>query len=181
MHSGRSVCSWISVSMPASSSASSTSGIPALTSSMSAPAATCASTSTTTVERSPPRSSSANFLRPVGLIRSPITQNGWSWPMVTVLDRDSRTVCMLQGLLSFDSWWDPETRAQLGDARVLPEGDEVQPGHARQRQRVRGQLVGEVEAGLLLIGGGLHPLDDLGRHLDARHLVVDEAQGARRA
>ena len=30
------------------------------------------------------RSSSANALRPVGLIRSPITQNGWSWPMTTV-------------------------------------------------------------------------------------------------
>jgi hypothetical protein len=78
MHSGRSVCSWMSVSIFASSSASSTSGMPALTSSMSAPASTCDSTSTITVERSPPRSSSANFLRPVGLMRSPIKQNGWS-------------------------------------------------------------------------------------------------------
>ena len=31
-----------------------------------------------TVDRSPPRSSSANALRPVGLIRSPMTQNGCS-------------------------------------------------------------------------------------------------------
>ena len=30
-----------------------------------------------------------NALRPVGLIRSPMTQNGCSGPMTTVLDRDS--------------------------------------------------------------------------------------------
>jgi hypothetical protein len=30
----------------------------------------------------------------VGLMRSPITQNGWSWPMTTVFDRDCRVVCI---------------------------------------------------------------------------------------
>ena len=83
------------VSIFASSSASSTSGMPALTSSTSAPASTCAFVSATTVERSPPRSSSANFLRPVGLMRSPMMQNGCSAPMTTVLDRASRTVSIV--------------------------------------------------------------------------------------
>src|SRR5919201_6944600 len=107
-------------------------------------------------------------------MRSPITQNGRSCPMVTVLDRDSRTVCMLERLLSFDSWRDPQTRAELCDARVLTEGDEMQPAHAGQRQCVRRLLEGEIEAGLVLVVGALHAFDHCGGHLDARHLVVDE-------
>ena len=66
MQIGRSVVSWISVSIFARSSASSTSGMPAFTSSMSAPASTCAFVSTTTVSRFPSRSSSENFLRRSG-------------------------------------------------------------------------------------------------------------------
>src|SRR3954447_18206478 len=135
--------------------------------------------SSRTRDRSPLRSSSENALRPVGLMRSPITQNGWSCPMVTVLDRDSRTVCI--ALLSFDSWRDPETRAELCDARVLSEGDEVETGHARERQRMRGLFEREVEAGLVLVGGGLHALDHGGRHLDAGHLVVHEPKRLGRA
>src|SRR5215207_5624003 len=92
MQIGASVVSWTILSMLASSSASSTSGIPALTSSTSAPAAICALTSSATVVRSPLRSCAANVLRPVGLIRSPMMQNGCSGPMTTVLDRPSRTV-----------------------------------------------------------------------------------------
>src|ERR671933_2620924 len=96
--------------------------------------------SSRTRDRSPLRNSSENALRPVGLMRSPITQNGWSCPMVMVLDRDSRTVCMLERLLSFDSLRDPETRAELCDDRFLTEGNEVKAGHAGKRQRVRGLL-----------------------------------------
>src|SRR5215217_6326791 len=92
MQIGASVVSWTSLSIFDSSSASSTSGMPALTSSTSAPASICALVSTVTVERSPPRSSSANVLRPVGLIRSPMMQNGWFAPITTVLDRPWRTV-----------------------------------------------------------------------------------------
>src|SRR5919112_3463325 len=92
MHSGMSDVSWISRSIFASSSASSTSGMPAFTSSTSAPASTWAFVSATTVERSSALSSSANRLRPVGLMRSPMMQNGCSAPMTTVFDRDSRTV-----------------------------------------------------------------------------------------
>ncbi len=95
MQIGASVCCWTSWSIFASSSASSTSGMPALTSSTSAPAAIWASVSTTTVERSSLRSSSANFLRPVGLIRSPMMQNGCVDPMTTVLDRPWRIVSMV--------------------------------------------------------------------------------------
>src|SRR5215217_4950894 len=92
MQIGASVVSWTSLSIFDSSSASSTSGMPALTSITSAPASIWAFVSTVTVERSPPRSSSANVLRPVGLIRSPMMQNGWFAPITTVLDRPWRTV-----------------------------------------------------------------------------------------
>src|SRR6266511_3933234 len=132
--------------------------------------------SAVTVDRSPPRSSSANVLRPVGLIRSPMTQNGWSWPMTTVLVRDDRVVCMRERLLPFDARLEAELCAELGDARVLAERDEVQAGHAGQRERVAGQLVGELEARLLLVGGRLDAFDDRPRDLDPGNLLVDEAQ-----
>src|SRR6476620_6740518 len=152
MQIGASVA-WATVrSMSCSSSDSSTSGMPALTSSMSAPACTWASASTVTVDRSPPRSSSAKVLRPVGLMRSPMTQNGWSWPMTTVLLRDCRVVCMRERLLPFDSRLEAEACAELGDARVLAERDQVQTADAGQRKGVGGELVGEVEARLLLVG-----------------------------
>ncbi len=94
MQIGMSAVSCTSRSMRASRSASSTSGMPALTSRRSAPAATWASVSAATVERSPARSSSAKALRPVGLMRSPMMQNGLSEPMTTVLLRDWMTVSM---------------------------------------------------------------------------------------
>src|SRR5215218_997520 len=102
MQIGASVVSWTSLSIFDSSSASSTSGMPALTSSTSAPASICALVSTVTVVRSPPRSSSANRLRPVGLIRSPMMQNGCSRPITTVFDRPCRTVSMLLLVLRGD-------------------------------------------------------------------------------
>ena len=95
-------------SIALSSSDSSTSGMPALTSSMSAPVSTCATASWVTVDSSPARRSSANFLRPVGLIRSPMMQNGRSRAIVTVLDRDRSTVCAGEpahaGTFSRRSW-----------------------------------------------------------------------------
>ena len=62
---------------------SSASGMPALTSSMWAPASTWASTSRSTRLKSPAFISSASSLRPVGLIRSPMMTNGRSKPMTT--------------------------------------------------------------------------------------------------
>src|SRR5204863_5074452 len=155
---GASVACATARSMSWSSSASSTSGIPALTSSMSAPAVTWASASTVTVDRSPPRSSSANALRPVGLMRSPMTQKGWSWPMTTVLLRDCRVVCMRERLLPFDARIEAEACAELGDARVLAERDQVQAADPGERQGVGGELVGKVEARLLLVGSRLDAL-----------------------
>src|SRR5919107_2021302 len=144
MQIGASVVSWTSLSIFVSSSASSTSGMPALTSSTSAPASICALTSVTTVERSPLRSSSANVLRPVGLMRSPMMQNGCSGPIVPVLDRDCRTVSMRR--VPFGCGLDAQSLTELGDARVLAEGDEVKAGDAGQRARVFGELVGDLEA-----------------------------------
>src|SRR5512133_1463520 len=168
-------------SMSLSSSDSSTSGMPALTSSMSAPADTWATASTATVDRSPPRSPSANVLRPVGLIRSPMTQKGWSWPMTTVRLRDCRVVCMRERLLPFDSRLEAETCAELGDPGVLAERDEVQAADPGQRERVGGELVRELEARLMLVGGRFDALDDGRGDLDAGDLLVDEAQGPGRA
>jgi len=81
--------------------------------------------------------------------------------------------------LPFGSWLDPEARAELGDARVLPERDEVQPGHAGERHGVRGELVSELEALRLLIRGRLHARDHRVRHLDAGHVLIHVAQRAR--
>src|SRR3712207_4483199 len=179
MQIGRSVLACTVRSIFCSSSASSTSGMPALTSSMSAPASVWATASMTTVDRSSLRSCSANVLRPVGLMRSPMMQKGCSGPIVTVLDRDCRTVSML--LVPFGSGRNAQSLTELGDAGVLAERDEVQPGRAGQRARVVGQLAGDLEALGLLVGGRLGTRDELGRHLDAGHLLVHEAQGQRRA
>src|SRR3954449_6054711 len=178
MQIGRSQASCTVVSICASSSASSTSGMPALTSSMSAPASVWAMASAVTVDRSPPRSSSANVLRPVGLMRSPMMQKGCVGPIVTVLDRECRTVSMR--LVPFGSGLDTQSLTELGDARVLAEGDEVQARDPGQRAGVVGELAGDLEALALLVGGRLGAGDELGRDLDAGDLVVHEleCQGA---
>ena len=74
---------------------SSASGMPALTSSMWAPASTWASVSFSTVEKSPAAISAASFFRPVGLIRSPMMQNGRSKPMTAVLVAELTTVSVM--------------------------------------------------------------------------------------
>src|SRR3954471_17739614 len=179
MQIGRSVAAWTVRSICCRSSASSTSGMPALTSSMSAPASVWAMASAVTVDRSPLRSCSAKTLRPVGLMRSPVMQKGRSGPIVTVLDRDSRTVSMR--LVPFGSGLDAQSLTELGDTGVLAERDEVKARDAGQRAGVRGELVGDLEALALLVGGGLRAGDRLGRHLDPGNLVVDELQRERRA
>src|SRR3954464_15271221 len=148
--------------------------MPALTSTMSAPAPPRALASAVTVDRSPPRSSSANVLRPVGLMRSPMMQKGCVGPIVTVLDRECRTVSMR--LVPFGSGLDAQSLTELGDPGVLAERDEVKARDAGEGARVVGELAGDLEALVLLVGGGLGARDQLGRHLDARDLVVDELQ-----
>src|SRR3954464_12980090 len=174
MQIGRSQASCTVRSMFCSSSASSTSGMPALTSSMSAPASVWAMASAVTVDRSPPRSSSANVLRPVGLMRSPMMQKGCVGPIVTVLDRECRTVSMR--LVPFGSGLDAQSLTELGDARVLAERDEVEARDPGQRTGVVGELAGDVEALVLLVARRLGACDELGRDLDARDLLVDELQ-----
>src|SRR3954470_10063083 len=157
--------------MCASNSASSTRGIPALTSSMSAPMAICASASSSTRSRLPSRSSCAKALRPVGLMRSPMMQNGLSIAIVTVLDRDCRTVSTRVSLLRFG---DAEALAEAPDRVVLAERDEVQPTDARLRQSVPRLLDGQLEGLLAGLGGVLDARDRLGRHRDAGHVGVHE-------
>src|SRR5579864_7176829 len=166
MQIGTSTAAWTTPSIDFSNSGSSTSGMPAFTSSMSAPASTWATASDATMDRSPPRSCSANTLRPVGLIRSPMMQNGRSAPMVTVLDRD-RSVVSIR--LPFDSRRNAQSCAQLRDAGVLAERDEVNPRHTGLRQGMRGELVGDLEALGLGVIGAFHPLENRGRNIDPRH------------
>src|SRR3954447_16748877 len=161
MQIGRSVAACTVRSIFCSSSASSPSGVPAVTSSMSARASVWAIASAVTVDRSSLRSCSANDLRPVGLMRSPMMQKGCSGPIVTVLDRDCRTVSMR--LVPFGSGLDAQSLTEPGDARVLAKRDEVKAGHARQGAGVGGELVGDLEALELLVGGRLDARDRLGR------------------
>src|SRR4051794_27157981 len=181
MQIGASTASWTVRSIACSSSGSSTRGIPALTSSMSAPAATWVWASFVTVERSPPRNSSAKTLRPVGLIRSPMMQNGCAAPMVTVLDRDRSTVSIGFPFVRCPPTRDAQARAQLGDTSVLPEGDEVKTGHAGLGHRVGGELVGELEALVFGVGRALDAPHRLWRDVDARHPVGHEAHAPDRA
>ena len=69
---------------------------PALISRMCAPAATCANTSLITVSKLPACISAASFLRPVGLMRSPITVKGLSNPIMCSRVADATRVCVMR-------------------------------------------------------------------------------------
>ncbi len=101
--SGRSTRFWtissVWTSRPGSVALGSTAVTPALTSSMVAPQAACSSASLMTVSKLPAIISAASFLRPVGLMRSPMTQNGWSKPMMISLVAEAtivRVICVLR-------------------------------------------------------------------------------------
>jgi hypothetical protein len=76
----------------------STAVTPALTSSIVAPACTCSMASFLTVSKLPSTISAASFLRPVGLMRSPMTQKGWSKPMMISRVAEATMVRVMQGL-----------------------------------------------------------------------------------
>ena len=90
--SGRSQTLWMSFTAATISSVSSASGAPMLTSSIIAPPATCWATSISILDRSLLRSCSWKILRPVGLIRSPTMQNGFSPPILSSRLAERRTV-----------------------------------------------------------------------------------------
>src|SRR5690348_18488773 len=119
----------------------------------------CCATSISTRDRSPCWSCAWNFLRPVGLIRSPITQNGRPGPITTVLDGDSRTV---SNRLPFVAGGNAEAGAQACDPGLLAKTDQVQAPHAGQRARGVGELAGDVEARGLGIARTLAAFDHVG-------------------
>src|SRR4051812_35484815 len=137
MQIGRSVAAWTVGNLSCRRSALATGGVPGLASGMSAPASVWATASTVTVDRSPLRSSSANVLRPVGLMRSPMMQKGCVGPIVTALDRDSRTVSMR--LVPFGSGLHAQSLTELGHARVLAERDEAKGPGGGERGRGGGE------------------------------------------
>src|SRR5215471_17766723 len=145
MHSGRSVRPWMSLTARTISSASSTSGAPMLTSRTMAPPATCWATSISTRDRSPSRSCCWKTLRPVGLIRSPIMQNGSPGPITASRLADDRTVRIAGGPL----------RRQRGAA---PLQEFLGPDHGRRR--VGGVPVGADHVGVFLGDRGAADHDD---------------------
>src|SRR5207248_7413019 len=74
-----------------------------------------------------------------------------------------------------------EPLAEPGDAGLAAEADQVQARNARQGARVPGELDRDLEAFRLRLGRTLAPLDQLRRHLDSRHVLVDVAQRGGRA
>src|SRR3954454_22245835 len=170
MQSGTSVRLCTSGTARRISSISSASGSPTLTSSMSAPPAICCATSPSMRERSPFCNSAWNFLRPVGLMRSPITQNGRSGPITTVLDDDSRTVSTQ---LPFFSRWNAEAAAQTCDAGLLAETDQGQAANSGQLASGVCELAADLEALDLGICRAFHALDELRRHRHAGNMLVD--------
>src|SRR4051794_29432566 len=103
-------------------------------------------------------------------MRSPMMQNGRSGPMTIVLDRECSTVCTGLSLLSSRN---TERPAEPRDA-VAAEADQVQSGDARLLERVLGELPRELKTVLLSVSRAPAPLDELVRHADPRHVVVDE-------
>src|SRR4051795_11481565 len=108
-------------------------------------------------------------------MRSPMTQNGCSLPMVTVLDRDRRTVSTRFPLFSGG---DGEAAAEPFDAGLAAEADQVQARHAGQPAGVVRELAGHLEALRLGVAGALAALDEVRRHRDPGDVLVDEAQRA---
>ena len=92
MHTGASVTSHTALIAATSNAGSSAIGMPALMSSMCAPAATCAMASARTRSMRPSFISAASTLRPVGLMRSPMITKGRSMETTTSREREERTV-----------------------------------------------------------------------------------------
>src|SRR5437763_1070479 len=114
--SGRSVIDCTSCTARARIAGSSASGMPALTSSMCAPAATCASASASTRLKFPAAISAARILRPVGLMRSPIMTKGRSRPITTSRVAELMTVSVMRP----SCWCSPGDRARGTTARGRP-------------------------------------------------------------
>ena len=95
MDSGKSVHCCTSCTAWAKSAGSSARGMPALTSSICAPASACARASASTRLKSPACISAASAFLPVGLMRSPMTTKGWSKPMQTSLLAELRVVWVM--------------------------------------------------------------------------------------
>ena len=94
MEIGASVTSITARIAPVSIPGSSAPGMPVFTSSITAPASTWARASLRTRVKSNRRSSSASFLRLVGLMRSPMMTNGSSGLMTMVFVAEQTTVFM---------------------------------------------------------------------------------------
>ena len=115
---GTSVTLCTSSTARASNAGSSASGMPALTSSICAPASTCAMASASTRLKSPFFISSASNLRPVGLMRSPIITKGRSKPMTTSFVGEERIVSVMSFPFLFVDYSSSSSSSSAAGSRV---------------------------------------------------------------
>src|SRR5712692_7745415 len=149
MQIGRLLTSLTALIVATSSADSSIAGMPALTSSMCAPALAWASASARTRSITPSFISAASTLRPVGLMRSPMITKGRSMEMTTSRVREetmvSKDLSLTQGLVDLHHSLFECLRPMRLTAAVA---DELL-GHSRRHRGVRRVAVGADVLGVL--------------------------------
>src|ERR1700730_10225068 len=151
MQMGRSLTSLTALIVAKRSAGSSMAGMPALTSSMCAPAAAWAIASARTRSIRPSFILAASTLRPVGLLRSPMMMKGRSIERRTPRVRELRTVSkaplpLAQGLVDLHDGLLERLRALR---RLASVADDLL-GHPGGHRRIGGRAVGTDMLGVLL-------------------------------
>src|SRR5207302_1468049 len=142
MHTGASVTSHTALIAATSNAGSSAIGMPALMSSMCAPAATCAMASVRTRSMRPSFISAASTLRPVGLMRSPMITKGRSPEMTTSRPREERRVSKALALSQRLVDLHDGLFERLGTLRLTAAVTDKLLGHARRHRGIRRIAVG---------------------------------------
>src|SRR5438034_1520620 len=154
MQIGASLTSITALIAATSRAGSSIAGIPALTSTMWAPASVCARASARTRSMTPSFISAARTLRPVGLMRSPMITKGRSIEITTSRLREERRVSkelpLSQRLVDLHHGLLERLRARSAGASIA---DQLL-GHPRRHRGVGGVAVGADVLGVLERDGG---------------------------
>src|SRR5262252_4186265 len=194
MESGTSVIDCTSCTARARIAGSSASGMPAFTSSMWAPAASCASVSVSTRLKLPAAISAARILRPVGLMRSPIMTNGRSKPITTSRVAELITVSVMSGSLpggvglrvapgvpGHAAIQYPGALDDLGDGVFLAEGHDMHTVHALDGADLLDEIDAQPAAFGRLVLGAAEARDHGVRDVHSGHVAADPLGRLRRA
>src|ERR1700730_16646329 len=177
---------------------SSANGMPALTSSMCAPASTWARASASTRLKSPAAISAARILRSVGMMRSPMMTKGRSKPPTTSLVAELMTVSVIKRSSSLSGplgdWGCVAARIpggaalkyagsihDLGHRFFLAVGHDVHAADAGDLADLLDQLDAEIAALARLILRSLKPRNDAVRNMHAWHVLAHPLGRLRRA